>query len=100
MGDGQLIRQANLYSNIVQRAMPDDLRDTWRMFTAGSAKLMRRPDYGIAPGNPADFVVVDAPTTVDALREIAPTLMGYKKGRRTYTRNPVVLHRPIQGEIK
>jgi len=100
MGDGQLIRQANLYSNIVQRAMPDDLRNTWRMFTAGSAKLMRRPDYGIAPGNPADFVVVDAPTTADALREIAPTLMGYKRGRRTYTRNPVVLHRPIQGEIK
>jgi cytosine deaminase len=97
MGDGQLIRQANLYSNIIQRAMPEDLRDTWRMFTAGSARLMRRADYGIAPGKPADFVVVDAPTTVDALREIAPTLTAYKKGRRTFTRSPVVLHRPAGG---
>ncbi|MCX7142118.1 MAG: amidohydrolase family protein [Proteobacteria bacterium] len=94
MGDGQLIRQANLYANIVQRAMPDDLRDTWNMLTRGSAKLMRRADYGIATGNPADFVLVDAPTVVDALREIAPTLAGYRKGRRTFTRNPVELHRP------
>jgi cytosine deaminase len=94
-GDGQLIRQANLYANVVQRSAPEELRDTWRMFTTNSARLMRRSDYGIAPGNPADFVVVDANNTVDALREIAPTLMGYKRGRRTFTRNPAVLHRPI-----
>lgn len=93
-GDGQLIRQANLYANIVQRGMRDELADTWRMFTSNSAQLMRRADYGIAPGNPADFIVVDASGAVEALREIAPTLMGYKRGRRTFTRNPAVLHRP------
>ena len=94
LGDGQLIRQANLYANIVQQAMPDALRDTWSMFTTRSAQLMRRKDYGIAIGNPADFVVVDAPTTVDAIREVAPTLMGFKRGRRSFTRQPVQLHPP------
>ena len=94
LGDGQLIRQANLYANIVQQAMPDALRDTWSMFTSRSAQLMRRKDYGIAVGNPADFVVVDAPSTVDAIREVAPTLMGFKRGRRSYTRQPVQLHPP------
>ncbi len=94
LGDGQLIRQANLYANVVQQAMPDALRDTWSMFTTRSAQLMRRRDYGIAVGNPADCVVVDAPSTVDAIREIAPTLMGFKRGRRSFTRQPVVLHRP------
>ena len=94
MGDGQLIRQANLYANVVQQAMPDALRDTWSMFTTRSAQLMRRTDYGIAVGNSADFVVVDAPTTVDAIREVAPTLMGFKRGRRSFTRQPVELHRP------
>lgn len=93
-GDGQLIRQANLYANIIQRGMPDDLRETWRMFTTNSAQLMRRSDYGIALDNPADFVVLDAQSAVDALREISPTLMGYRRGRRTFTRNPAVLHRP------
>ena len=94
MGDGQLIRMANLYANVVQHAMPGDLRDTWAMFTTNSAKLMRRRDYGIAVGNPADLVVVDAPDPVAAIREVAPVLMGFKRGRRSFTRQPVVLHRP------
>ncbi|MDN3563245.1 amidohydrolase family protein [Paeniroseomonas aquatica] len=94
MGDGQLIRMANLYANVVQQAMPEALRDTWGMFTSNSAKLLRKSDYGIAVGNPADLILVDAPDPVAAIREIAPTLMGFKRGRRTFTRTPVVLHRP------
>jgi cytosine/creatinine deaminase len=94
MGDGQLIRQANLYANIVQQGMPDALRDTWGMFTTGSARLMRRSDYGIAVGNPADLVLVDAPDTVAAIREVAPVLAAFKRGRRSVTRAPAVLHRP------
>jgi len=35
-----------------------------------------------------------APTEVDALREIAPVLMGFKRGRRSFTRQAVQLHRP------
>ena len=94
MGDGQLIRQANLYANTVQRASPEELEDIWGMFTTASARLMRRSGYGIAPGNPADFVLVDAPSAVDALREIAPTLGAWKRGRRSFTRGAPVLHRP------
>lgn len=94
MGDGQLIRMANLYANVVQQAMPDALRDTWGMFTTNSARLMRRKDYGIAVGNSADLVVVDAADPVAAIREVAPVLMGFKRGRRSFTRQPVVLHRP------
>ena len=94
MGDGQLIRQANLYANIVQRGMRDDLRDTWDMFTAGSARLLRRADYGVAVGNPADLVLVDAPSPADAIREISPVLAAFKAGRRTVTRQAAVLHRP------
>lgn len=94
LGDGQLIRQANLYANVVQQAMPDALRDTWGMFTTQSARLMRRPDYGIAVGNPADLVVVDAPDPVAAIRQVAPTLMALKRGRRSFTRPRAELHRP------
>jgi len=94
LGDGQLIRQANLYANVIQHAMPDDLQDTWKFFTSNSAKLMRRADYGIAVGNPADLAVIDAPDPVAAIREIAPVLTGFKRGRRSFTRAPVMLHRP------
>jgi cytosine deaminase len=94
LGDGQLIRMANLYANVVQQGMPDDLRETWGMFTSQSARLMRLPEYGIAVGNPADLVLVDAPDTVAALREIVPVLAAFKRGRRSVTRVPVQLHRP------
>jgi cytosine deaminase len=94
LGDGQLIRQANLYANVIQHAMPGDLRDTWQFFSTNSAKLMRRRDYGIAVGNPADLAVIDAADPVAAIREIAPVLAGFKRGRRSFTRAPVVLHRP------
>jgi len=94
LGDGQLVRQANLYANIVQRGERDDLREVWSMFTTRSAMLMRRRNYGIAVGNSADFVVVDAADAIDGLREIAPTLMGYKAGRRSYVRERPRLLRP------
>jgi cytosine deaminase len=93
-GDGQLMRQGNLYANIVQRGEREDLQQVWSMFTTRSAALMRRRDYGIAVGNPADFVVIDATDAVDGLREIAPTLMGYKAGKRTYVRERARLLKP------
>jgi cytosine deaminase len=39
-------------------------------------------------------VVVDAADPVAAIREVAPALMGFKRGRRSFTRAPVTLHRP------
>ncbi|WP_424810746.1 amidohydrolase family protein [Roseococcus sp. YIM B11640] len=93
-GDAQLIRMANLYCNVIQRGDEAEIRKTWDMFTANSAKILRRKDYGIAVGNPADLVVVDAPTPVDAIRSISPVLAGFKRGRRSFTRQRAELHRP------
>jgi cytosine deaminase len=93
-GDGQLVRQGNLYANVVQRGEREELLEVWSMFTTRSAALMRRGGYGIAVGNSADFVVIDATDAVDGLREIAPTLMGYKAGRRTYLRERARLQWP------
>jgi cytosine deaminase len=93
-GDAQLIRMANLYANVVQRGDADELRKTWDMFTANSAKVLRLEKYGIAVGNPADLVVVDAPDPVAALRGISPVLMGFKRGRRSFSRARAELHRP------
>ncbi|WP_431303468.1 amidohydrolase family protein [Sediminicoccus sp. BL-A-41-H5] len=93
-GDAQLIRMANLYANVVQRGDADELRKTWDMFTANSAKVLRLEKYGIAVGNPADLVVVDAPDPVAALRGISPMLMGFKRGRRSFSRARAELHPP------
>ena len=64
------------------------------MTTSAAAKLMRKSDYGIAIGGPADLVVLDAQDPIMALRTVAPVLAAFKRGRRTVTREPVRLHRP------
>jgi cytosine deaminase len=93
-GDGQLLRQANMHAIVTQRGNDDEVKAVWDMTTSSAAKLMRKDDYGIAVGAPADLVVLDAPDSVTALRTVAPVLAAYKRGRRTVTREPVELHRP------
>ena len=93
-GDGSLIRIANLYANVVQRGLRDELAECFEMLTTRSARILRRDDYGIAVGNPADLVVLDATSTAQAVAEVAPTMYGFKRGRRTFTRPLPELHRP------
>lgn len=93
-GDGQLLRQVNMHAIVTQRANDDEVKALWDMTTSSAAKLMRKEDYGIKVGGPADLVVLDAPDAITALRTVAPVLAAYKRGRRTVTREPVRLHRP------
>ena len=93
-GDGQLLRQVNMHAIVTQRGNDDEVQALWDMTTATAAKLMRKDDYGIKVGGPADLVVLDAPDSVAALRTVAPVLAAWKNGRRTVTREPVKLHKP------
>jgi cytosine/creatinine deaminase len=94
-GDASLLRMANLYANIAQLGRPVDLAHCLDLVTIEPAKLMNLTDYGIAPGHPADFVVLDSEDAAMAIAEISPALMGFKRGRRTFTRPVAVLHRTI-----
>lgn len=93
-GDCSLIRMANLYANICQVGARNDIRECFNMITTRSAALMNLADYGLAVGRPADLVVLDCERVETAVAELAPVLYGFKRGRRTVTREPAVLHRP------
>jgi cytosine deaminase len=93
-GDCSLIRMANLYANIAQVGSAHDTRECFNMITTRSAKLMNLEDYGLAVGKPADLAVLDAESPEQAVAELSPVLYAFKRGRRTVTRTPAVLHRP------
>ena len=93
-GDCSLIRMANLYANVLQIAGPVQLRECFAMLTERSARLLNLTDYGLAVGNPADIVVIDAITPEQAVAEISQPLAVYKRGRRTVMRHPPELVRP------
>jgi cytosine deaminase len=85
-GDASLGRMANLYANIARIGRPAELALCLDMVTHAPARLMRCTDYGIAVGNAADLVCLDATDPAMAVAEIAPPLWGLKRGRRTFER--------------
>ena len=90
-GDCSLVRMANLYANVAQIGRADELTACLDMVTTVPAKLMNLRHYGVAVGNPADFVVLDCHDRVSAVAEIARPLFGVKNGRRTFVCPPAKL---------
>lgn len=93
-GDCSLTRVANLYANVVQRYGPRDLAACFDMITGRAARLMRLPDYGVAPGKAADLVVWNETSPADIVAKCALPVAGFKRGRRIFSRELPVLHRP------
>ncbi|MFO1091283.1 MAG: amidohydrolase family protein [Hyphomicrobiales bacterium] len=93
-GDCSLIRMANLNANICHIGSTKDVHECFQMITTRSARLMNIQSYGIEVGKSADFVVLDCRTPEEAVAELAPVLYAYKRGKRTVTRSPAVLHKP------
>jgi cytosine deaminase len=93
-GDCSLIRMANLHANLLQIASPGQLRELFGMLTDRSAALLNLRNYGLAAGNPADLVVIDAMTPEQAIAEIRPPVAVWKRGRRTVIRHPPELLAP------
>ncbi|MDR6951209.1 cytosine deaminase [Ancylobacter sp. 3268] len=93
-GDCSLVRMANLNANICHVGSAHDMGECFHMVTSRSARLLNLEGYGIAVGNAADFVVLDAASPQAAVAELAPVLDGFKRGRRTLTRKPAELHFP------
>ncbi len=93
-GDCSLIRMANLYANICQVGQRDDKIECFNMVTQRSAKLLNLDDYGIEVGKSADLAVIDNIDQESALAELSPPLMGFKRGRMTFRREPAELLRP------
>jgi cytosine deaminase len=94
LGDGNLIRIANMQANVCQIGEAHRLRECFAMLTDRSARLMNLKDYGIAVGNPADIVIFDATTPEEAIAEVRSPLVAFKHGILTVTRPRATLHRP------
>src|SRR6476659_10185613 len=93
-GDCSLIRMANLYANIAQLGTAHELAACFDLVTTQPAKLMNLHDYGVAIGNPADLIVLDCRDAAAGIAELAQPLLGFKRGRRSFTRPAPTLNAP------
>jgi cytosine/creatinine deaminase len=71
----------SMIAHVAQLTLPHELEAAMAMVTENSAKAARIPDYGIAPGKRADFVVVGAPSVHEAIRLQPPRRHVVKGGR-------------------
>ena len=93
-GDCSLIRMANLYANVAHLGREAEMRTCLAMVTTLPARLMNVADYGVAIGHPADLVVLDSRDPAMAVAELALPLLGFKRGRRSFSRAAAMIHRP------
>ena len=82
-GDASLIRMANLYANVLQLARDEEMAGVFDMVASSSAKLLGA-EHGLRVGGPADIVLLDASGPESAVREIARSVRGWKRGVRTF----------------
>ncbi len=93
-GDCSLVRIANLYANICQVGDQSGLADCYDMVTTRPARLMRLRDYGVEVGHAADLVVLECEGRAAAVSEVVSPIMGFKAGRRTFSRPSAIVERP------
>ncbi len=62
-------------------AAPDEIQAAFDMPRYHAARMLRLPAYGVEPGAPADLVLLDADSPVDALRRHSPERTVIRRGR-------------------
>jgi cytosine deaminase len=95
LGDGAALRIAHLYAHVAQAGTDTDLAACFAMVAADAAALMGRPDRRLAVGAPADLVVVPTVAPSTAVATLTPPAFGFKAGRKSFDRAPVMLYPPV-----
>jgi len=80
-GTGDPLQVGFLLAFGAQFSSRASIETLYDMATVNGARIMRRPDYGLEVGVPADLVVVDAPSVQEAYRTQPPRLAVIHDGR-------------------
>lgn len=83
-GDASLLRMANMYANIAQISKDDAIEKVYYMITNNPAQLLSLSS-NIEVGSAANFVIIEAPNKIEAVRTIAQPLAGFKNGIQTFS---------------
>jgi cytosine deaminase len=81
LGYGDPLQAAFVLAHLGHMSGDAELRRLLDMVTVNPAAALGLADYGLRTGGPADLVVFDAPSDVDALRLVAPRFLVLRAGR-------------------
>ena len=81
MGNGNLRDVVFMGLHVCQMMGYQDIMDSYRFITTNAARTLHVLDrYGIEPGKPGSFIVLDAKNYYEALNFNSPVLLSFKNG--------------------
>lgn len=80
LGTGGMLQPAHMAVHACHMTSREEVTACFDMVTGNAARTLGLEDYGIAEGNPADLVLVDAGDKWDAIRRLAATTLVVKAG--------------------
>lgn len=81
MGSGDMLEVAHMGLHVAQMTGQEAMRTCFAAVTENPARILGLEGYGIAPGNNADLVVLQAADPVEAIRVRATRLLVLRRGR-------------------
>lgn len=89
LGRGDMLAAAQLALFLCQMSGYEEINVVLDLITTNAAKTLRVSDrYGIEEGKPASFLILDAPSTFEALRLLPARLHVFKDGREVAITQP------------
>jgi cytosine/creatinine deaminase len=81
LGSGDMLEVAHMGLHVAQMTSQAGMRQCFEAVTTNAAKVMGLSGYGIAAGNDASFVLLQARDPIEAIRLRATRLKVWRKGR-------------------
>ncbi len=81
MGSGDMLEVAHMGLHVAQMTGQDAMRACFAAVTENPARILGLDGYGIAPGNNADLVILQAADPVEAIRVRATRLTVLRRGK-------------------
>ena len=88
LGNGNLMHQLDFGLHLSHMMSIPEIEDSLKFVTDNGARTMCIQDYGFTCGNSANFVVLDADNTVDAVRNTSETVLSVREGREIMRKEP------------
>ena len=100
LGSGDMLEVAAMGLHVAQMTSQAGMRACFDAVTVNAAKILQLDGYGIAPGNRADFVLLQARDPIDAIRRRATRLKVFRAGKVIAETPPSIatLHAPGRPE--
>ncbi|MFO1304031.1 MAG: amidohydrolase family protein [Burkholderiales bacterium] len=97
LGSGDMLEVASMGLHVAQMTGQDGMRACFDAVTVNAAKILHLDGYGIAPGNRADFVLLQARDPVEAIRLRATRLAVFRAGRLVAETPPSTASLRVEG---